>query len=173
MTLLQKMDRLVYATRLDRVIFMKFQPRSFRWTPLLAIAALVAGYVLMAKTSSLPDRTDLRTYLIGAMLFYGAFLLAAFLRLLGPRFTATAVHPPLDERELMVKARAHAASGVVLATFAMFGCFYMATEGLPGLWHPRANDWINLGFGLQALGLLLPTWIASWLEPRMLADHDN
>ena len=173
MTLLKRMDRLVYATRLDRIIFMKFQPRSFRWSPLLVLAALVVGYVLMAKTSSLPDRPDLRTYLIGALLFYGAFVVTGFLRLLGPRFTSTELRP-LDERELMVKARAHAASGIALATFAMLGCFYMATAGMPGLWHPRLPyDWVNLGFGLQALGLLLPTWIASWLEPRTVADHDS
>ena len=170
MTLLKENGRLVYATRLNRIAFMKFQPRSFRWSPLLVLAALVVGYVLMAKTSSW---TDLRTYLIGALLFYGAFVVTGFLRLLGPRFTSTELHP-LDERELMVKARAHASSGVVLATFAMFGCFYMATAGLPGFWHPHLPyDWVNLGFGLQALGLLLPTWIASWLEPRTVADYDN
>jgi len=170
MTLLNRMDRLVYATRLDRLIFRKVQPRSFRWSPLLVLAALVVGYVLMAKSSILPD---LRTYLIGTMLFYGALVVAGFLRLLGPRFTPTELHP-LDERELTVKARAHAVSGIALATFAMLGCFYMATVGLPGLWHPRTpNDWVNLGFGLQALGILLPTWIASWLEPPATADLED
>src|SRR5205807_1241221 len=139
-TLLQKMDRLVYATRLDRLIFMKFQPRSFRWSPLLVIAALVVGYALMARTSSLPGRT----FLIGWMLFYGAFLVAAFLRVFGPRFTGTV----LDERELMVKSRAYAISGIVLASFAMLGCFYMPSAGLLGFWQPHAPlDWINLGFG--------------------------
>jgi hypothetical protein len=160
------MDRLVYATGLDRIIFMKFQPRTFRWSPLFVIAALIAGYVMMAQLTGLPDRS----FFIGWLLFYGAFLVAAFLRVFGPRFTATALHP-LDERELMVKARAHASSGIVLAAFAMLGCFYMATAGMPGLWHPHMpNDWINLGFGLQALGLLLPTWIASWLEPQLATD---
>jgi hypothetical protein len=169
MTLIEKMDRLVYATRLDRLIFMKFQPRPFRWTPLLVIAALVTGYVLMAKTAGLPDRS----FLIGWLLFYGAFLAAAFLRVFGPRFTATALHP-LDERELMVKARAHAVSGIVLAHLAMLGCFYMATAGVPGLWHPHTLlDWFNLGFGVQAIGMLMPSWIASWLEPPADADHDD
>jgi len=169
MTLLKKMDRLVYATRLDRLIFMKFQPRTFRWMPLLVIAALVAGYVLMAKTAGFPDRS----FFVGCLLFYGAFLVAAFLRVLGPRFTATALHP-LDERELMVKARAHAVSGIVLANLAMLGCFYMATAGVPGLWHPHnPADWFHLGFGVQAIGMLLPTWIASWLEPRPVADYED
>ena len=166
MTLLQKMDRLVYATRVDRLIFMKFQPRTFRWSPLLVIAALVAGYVLMARTSSLPGRT----FLIGWMLCYGAFLVAAFLRVFGPRFTGTV----LDERELMVKSRAYAISGIVLASFAMLGCFYMPSAGLLGSWQPHAPlDWINLGFGFQACGNLLPTWIASWLQPRAAADQED
>jgi hypothetical protein len=166
MTLLGKMDRLVYATRLDRILFMKVQPRTFRWSPLLVLAALVAGYVLMAKTVGSPNRS----FFIGWMLFYGAFLVAAFLRIFGPRFTGTV----LDERELMVKSRAYAISGVVLASFAMLGCFYMPGAGVLGLWQPDAPlDWINLGFGFQAAGNLLPTWIASWLEPRLAADQDD
>lgn len=167
MTLLQKMDGLVYATRLDRIIFMKVEPRSFRWAPLFVMGAMVTGYAMMAKTVGMPDSN----YLIGWLLFYCAFLVAAFIRVFGPRFTPTALHP-LDERELMVKARAHAISGIVLVTLAMLGCFYMATIGLPGLWHPNTtNDWINLGFGIQASGILLPTWIASWLQPRPATDQ--
>jgi len=111
MTLLQKMDRLVYATGIDRIIFMKFQPRTFRWSPLLVIAVLVVGYVLMARTSSQPDRS----FLIGSMLFYGAFMVAVFLRLFGPASTAR----PLDERQLMVKSRAYAVSGIVFASLLM------------------------------------------------------
>lgn len=170
MTLLQKMDRLVYATRLDRIAFMKVQPRTFRWIPLLVITALIAGYVLMARTSSLPDRT----YLIGwTLLYFGAFLVSFFLRFFGPRFLGTETRP-LDERELMVKSRAFALSGMVLAGFAMIGCFYMAaaSAGLWRFWYPHTPlDWINLGFGFQAAINLLPTWIASWLQPR--PDHEN
>jgi len=168
MTLLQKMDRLVYATRLDRIIFMKFQPRTFRWSPLLVMAVLVAGYALMARASSSPDRS----FLIGSMLFYGAFIVAVFLRHFGP----AAASRPLDERELVVKSRAYALSGVVLASFAMMGCFYMAvaSAGLWHLWLPHTmSDWITLGFEFQAAGNLLPTWIASWLEPRPDADQDD
>ena len=168
MTLLKRMDRLVYATRLDRLIFMRFQPRTFRWSPLLVMAALFAGYVLMARTSSSPDRS----FLIGSMLFYGAFMVAVFLRLFGPASASR----PLDERELMVKSRAYAVSGIVFASFAMMSCFYMAvaSAGLWRLWQPHAiSDWITLGFGFQAAGNLLPTWIASWLEPRPAADQED
>jgi hypothetical protein len=168
MTLLKKMDQLVYATRLDRLIFMKIQPRSYRWTPLFLLAVLIAGYVLMEQAGSL----DIRKYLIGSLVFYGAFLAAALLRQFGPRFIATARHP-LDERELMVKARAHALSGLMLASFTMLGCFYMAGANLFGLWHPsQPYDWINLGFGVQAAGMLFPTLIASWLEPRPRSFED-
>ncbi|TGX52304.1 hypothetical protein E5A73_16040 [Sphingomonas gei] len=168
MTLLEKMDRLVYATRLDKIIFMKMPPRSFRWTPLLVIAAMVLGFVLMAKTGT-AIATD---FLIGWLIFYGAILLAGFLRALGPRFTAT-VNRPLDERELMLKAHAHAASGVVLAVMFSLGCFYMASASVPWLWHPQFMDWFNLGFGIQGIAALLPTWIASWLESRPVADIDD
>jgi hypothetical protein len=34
-------------------------------------------------------------------------------------------------------------------------------------------DWFNLGFGIQGVAALLPTWIASWLEPRPVADFDD
>jgi hypothetical protein len=170
MTLLARMDRLVYATRLDRIIFVKMQPRMWRWTPLFVIATLIAGYALMAQASAVAPG---RRFFIGWLLFYGAYLLAGWLRIFGPRFSATALGP-LDERELMVKARAYALSGILLIGFAMLGCFYMASAGILGLWHPRMpNDWISLGFGFQASAMLLPTWIASWLEPRPLADHED
>ncbi len=118
-----------------------------------------------------PGVTD-PNFLIGWLVFYGAFVAAGFVRVFGPRFTPTALHP-LDERELMVKAQAHAMSGAVLASFAMLGCFYMASVEVPWLWHPKPYDWINLGFGLQAGGLLLPSLIASWLQPRPAGDGED
>jgi hypothetical protein len=174
MSLLGKMDRLVFATGIDRIIFLKGQPRTFRWIPLFVIAALVAGYVLMARTFDSSDRPPVtNSALIGFILFYGAFLAAGFVRVIGPRFSPTLARP-LDERELMVKAQAYALSGAVLAGFAMIGCFYMAIAGLLGLWQPHLPlEWINLGFGLQVLNLVLPTWIASWSQPRPAADHED
>jgi ABC-type Fe3+-siderophore transport system permease subunit len=167
MTLLEKMDRAVYATGIPRILFMQLKPRALRWTPLLVMAILAAGYVLMAKNETSPNRL----FFIGCALFYGAFAVTSFLRFFGPRLTGTA-RSPLDERELMVKARAHSLSGTALATFAMLGCFYMTAAGLPGFWFPRALDWMNLGFALQAGGMLLPTLIASWLQPRPVDDED-
>ena len=169
MTLLAKMDRLVYATRLDRVLFRKIQPRTLRWTPLFVLAALIVGYVLMTKTVGRPNRA----FFVGFLLFYGAYLAAAFLRIFGPRFVPSARHP-LDEREMTVKMRAYALSGILLTGVTMLGCFYIASAGIIGWWRPYSpNDWIALGFGVQAAAMLLPTMIASWAEPRAVPDQDD
>ena len=169
MTLLARMDSLVYSTGFDRILFMKIRPRTLRWTPLFVLAALIAGYVLMAKTVDRPDRT----FFLGFLLFYGAYMAAAFLRIFGPRFIPSA-HHPLDEREMKVKMRAYALSGILLTGLTMLGCFYIASAGLFGLWHPHSsNDWIALGFGVQSAAMLLPTMIASWAEPRPVPDQDD
>lgn len=43
-----------------------------------------------------------------------------------------------------------------------------------GHWRPSApNDCISLGFGIQAAAMLLPTWIASWLEPRPVVELED
>ena len=168
MTLLEHMERLVYATRLDRLLFRTTRSHSFRWLPLLVIAALILGFALMAKAGMV----SIGDFLVGWSIFYGAILAAALLRVLGPRFTGTA-DQPLDERELMVKARAHAISGAVLALVVSLGCFYMASVGIPWLWHPQLMDWLNLGFGIQGVSTLLPTWFASWIQPRPGADFDD
>jgi hypothetical protein len=168
MTLLQRLDNFVYATRLDRVLFRQIRPRTLRWTPLFVLAALTVGYVLMAKTVERPDRA----FFVGLLLFYGAYMAAGFLRIFGPRFVTTARHP-LDEREMTVKMRAYALSGILLVGITMTGCFYLASAGVLGLWQPASpNDWIALGFGVQAAAMLLPTMIASWIEPRALPADD-
>ena len=169
MTLLASMDRLVYATRLDRILFRKVRPRTLRWTPLFVFAALIGGYALMAGHAGRPDRA----FFAGWLLFYGAYMAAAFLRIFGPRFVPSALHP-LDEREMTVKMRAYALSGILLTGATMLGCLYMASAGLFGWWQPRSpNDWVALGFGIQAMAMLLPTMIASWAEPRAVPDQDD
>jgi hypothetical protein len=60
-------------------------------------------------------------------------------------------------------------SGIVLAGFAMIGCFYMVRNaGLWRLWYPHTPpDWINLGFGFQAaVNLLRPGSPAGWSRGR-------
>lgn len=169
MTLLQRLDRLVFATRLDRVLFRKIQPRTLRWTPLIVLMTLVGGYALMATSVGHPDRA----FFFGWLLFYGAYIAAALLRIFGPRFVPSALYP-LDEREMTLKMRAYASSGVLLTGATMLACFYMAGAGMIGLWQPKSpNDWIALGFGVQALAILLPTLIASWTEPRTVPDQDD
>lgn len=168
MTMLEKMDRFVYATRLDRLVFMKMQPRTLRWTPLLLLAALIGGFVVMARAPI----GNVHHFLTGALLFYGAFVAAVLVRILGPRLTSSG-QQQLDERELMVKARAYGISGAALAALTMVFCFYMSSAGVLGLWQPSQSDWINLGFGIQAGGMLLPTLIASWLQPRPAVDYDD
>jgi len=163
------MDQLVYATRIDRVLFRQIKPRTLRWTPLFVLAALIGGYVLMTKSGGRPDRA----LFAGWLLFYGAYMGAAFLRVFGPRMIPSARHP-LDEREMAVKMRAYALSGILLTGIAMLFCFYMGAADILRLWHPSLPfDWINLGFGVQAVAMLLPTWVASWLQPRPAADQDD
>ncbi len=169
MTLLARLDHFVYATRLDRVLFRQIRPRTLRWTPLIVLAALIVGYVVMTKTAERPNRA----FFVGFLLFYGGYMAAAFLRIFGPRFVPTARHP-LDEREMTVKMRAYALSGILLTGATMLGRFYFASAGLMGFWQPHSpNDWIALGFGVQAAAMLLPTMIASWIEPRAVPDQDD
>lgn len=168
MTLLEKMDRAVYATGIDKIVFMKTKPRSLRWSPLLVLVAMVIGYVLMAQ----PVRPPFTRVMIGIGLFYGGYLVAAILRIFGPRMVPT-IREPLDEREMMVKARASAIAGIALTSLAMGGCFYMAVAEPLGMWRPHdPNQWVALAFGLQACLMLLPTLIASWLQPRPPADDE-
>jgi hypothetical protein len=169
MTLLEKMDRLVYATGIDRILFRKIKPRTLRWSPVIVVATMVVGYVLLAQ----PVRPPFRPLMLGIALFYGGYLAAFILRIFGPRMVPT-VDQPLDEREMMIKVRASALSGIVLTSLAMAGCFYMSVAEPLGIWRPRdPNQWVALAFAFQAFFMLLPTLIASWLQPRPLADDED
>ena len=162
MTVLERMDEFCRWAFLDRFV-LDPRPRLLRWLPLFALAAVVAGYALMMafEATHLP-----RQLFGGAFLFFGGNLAAVFMRLLGPRMASTGAHS-LDERELIVKARASAMSGTFLSVLAMGGCFYMAFAGQFGLWRPESIlAWIYLGLGLQSFTIVLPTLFASWLQPR-------
>ena len=170
MTMLGQMDRLVYATRLDRIIFMKFQPRAFRWTPLLVIAALASGFVLMARTKGPPD-AELLHWLAAFLWWFRHFTL--FVLCLGPRFTSTQLCP-LDERELMVKAQSHAISGVVLAASAMLACFYMAISGLPGPCTRKARLTGSISaLGFKPAGCSCPPGSQAGCSRGQLRDHED
>ena len=168
MTLLEKMDRAVYATGIDRIIFMKTKPRTLRWSPLIVLVMMVAGYVMLAQ----PIRPPFKLFVIGMTLFYGGYLGAFIVRIFGPRMVPT-TSQPLDEREMMVKARASALSGIILTALAMAGCFYMGVADVFGTWRPHdPNQWVALGLALQACFMLLPTLFASWMQPRAPTDED-
>ncbi|WP_116090257.1 hypothetical protein [Sphingomonas crusticola] len=169
MTLLEKMDRAVYATGIDRLVFMKVKPRTLRWSPLLVIAAMAVGYVLLAQ----PILPHVTHFMAGVGLFYGGYLGAFIFRIFGPRMVPS-IDGPLDERELMVKARAGAVSSIILTVLAMAGCFYMAVAVPLGAWRPHdPNHWVALAFAFQACFMLLPTLIASWLQPPAVADDED
>jgi hypothetical protein len=169
MTLLEKMDRAVYATGIDKIVFMKTRPRTLRWWPLIVLVAMAVGYGMLAQ----PIRPPFRLFVGGMALFYGGYLNAFILRIFGPRMVPT-TSQPLDERELMVKARASALSGIILTALAMAGCFYMGVAGPLGGWRPHdPNQWVALGLAFQACFMLLPTLIASWLLPRAPADDED
>lgn len=168
-TLLERMDRAVYWTGIDKIVFLKTRPRTLRWSPLIVLVAMVIGYVLIAQ----PVRPPFTRTMIGVGLFYGGYLGAFILRIFGPRMVPT-TSEPLDEREQMVKARASAISGIALTSLAMGGCFYMAVAEPLGTWRPHdPNQWVALAFGFQACLMLLPTLIASWLLPRAPADDED
>ena len=167
MTLLERMDNFCRRAFLDRVL--NPRPRPLRWLPLLVLAAIVGGYVLIESY----QHTHVLWRLLGGLsLFVGGNIAAYLLRMIGPRF-ANHGSLPLDERELLVRARANAVSGMTLSITAMVGCFYMGLATMLPLWRPLTMlDWVYLGLTLQNIAIILPTLIASWLQPRPDTDED-
>jgi len=169
MTLLERMDEFCRWAFLDRFATNP-RPRPLRWLPFLALGAVVGGYALMM---AFEVSHSFRQLLGGALLFFGGNLAAVFMRLLGPRMVATGPHR-LDERELILKARASAMSGAFISVLAMVGCFYMGLANWFSLWRPESLlAWIYLGLGLQSFTIVLPTLFASWLEPRLGGEDEG
>lgn len=164
------LDRFVHATRLDALThYARPRPRSLRWWPLAALAALAAGYLLQAGGGR--GLWGWRVEILGSALFWTAFGAAQIVPLFGPRLIPDG-NGALDERELAIRARAGSLSGAILTVLAAFGCFWFGLAPIFGAaWVPAGPlEWIFLGLALLAAARLLPVLIASWLMPRPDAD---
>lgn len=166
MTLFERIDLFCRRAVLDPLN----RPRVLRWPPFLALAAIVGSYILLVSAEGHFAPWRLAQ---GIALYVGGSVAAALMRQMGPRLSPTQGRP-LDERELTIQARASAWSGRTLSVSAMVGCFYMAYADWFHLWRPSTPlDWVFLGFILQSCSLLLPTLIASWIQPRPAADDED
>lgn len=169
--MLGRLDHLVHAARLDILTpYGRREPRNLRWLPLLVLAALPLSYMLMllpvhAGSLARDWRDAMWLTFAGGVLFWLAFGAANLMRLFGPRVTWEA--GSLDERELMLKARAGNISGFLITVLAIGGCFYGGFASVFGTWMPgTVIEWVYLGLLIEAYALLLPILIASWLQPK-------
>lgn len=165
------LDRFVHATRLDSLtIHGRPRARSLRWWPLVALAALAAGYALYVAGSR--SHWDWRVGLVGAALFCFAFGAAQVVPYFGPRLIPDA-DGALDEREMAVRARAGCIAGTIMTLSTTAGCFYLGLAPVFGrAWAPAGPaEWVFLGLSFIAAARLLPVLIASWLLPR--PDEDD
>ena len=170
MSLLASLDRFVHAARLDVFTpYARRRPRNLRWLPVILLVALVVGYAMMVPGLE-GGAGAFGRGVAGGTLFFGAYLSANFIRWFGPRLSPE--HGPLDERELMLKARASAISGTTITWLAILACFYAGCAAPFGLWMPaRPIEWFYLGLGIQGAALAIPVLAASWLQPR--ADEEE
>jgi len=161
-----KLDRMVHKAGLDVLTPYGAPPRrNLRWLPLLILIALPAGYWLLVGTvRDLRPGTQIAFAYAGATLFWLAFAAAQLVRLFGPRVGWEG--GPLDERELILKARAGSIAGSILAALCATACFYGGYAAVFGAWMPStALEWVYLGLIIEAYALTLPVLVASWLQP--------
>jgi hypothetical protein len=162
-----KLDRMVHNARLDVLTPYGAPPRrNLRWLPLLILIALPASYLLQVWILRGAGGPVGRLWIAyaGASLFWLAFAGAQLIRLFGPRVGWEG--GPLDERELILKARAGSIAGSILAALCTLGCFYGGYAAVFGAWMPAtALEWVYLGLIIEAYALTLPVLVASWLQP--------
>jgi hypothetical protein len=168
-----KLDAMVHKAGLDVLTpYGAPRRRNLRWLPLLILAALPAGYWMQAwilRGGGGPSSL-LWVAFAGAGLVWFSFAAAQLIRLFGPRVGWEG--GPLDERELMVKARAGSIAGSILAVCCALGCFYGGYAAVFGAWMPAsALEWVYLGLIIEAYALALPVLVASWLQPPPDAEE--
>lgn len=169
MDILAKLDRAVHAARLDILTpYGRRRQRNLRWLPLPVLLALPTSYAILALSMGGALSADWRetlwlSFAAGAV-FWLSFGAANLMRLFGPRIVPEAGE--LDERERTLKVRAGSAAYFFLVVLMIGGCFYFALAPRFGGWMPESSqEWIYLGLLLEAYALLLPIWLASWLQP--------
>jgi len=172
MTIPERLDWLVRKAGLDILTSVGApRRRNLRWLPLLILVAMPISYGLMVAT--LPDPARHGGFGIPAIaivLFSLAFGAAQLIRLFGPPVGWDG--GALDERELILKARAGGIAGTTLAALCTLGCFYGGYAAVFGAWMPRtALEWVYLGMMIQTYALILPVLIASWLQPAPDAEE--
>ncbi len=176
MDLLERMDRFVHVTRLDALTpYRERRRRNLRWLPLSVLIAIPISYIAML----LPFhgfglegdwRSDMWLSFAAGAVFWLAFGAAHLMRLFGPPIVHEAGQ--LDEREEMLRARARSASGFAVTVFAVGACFYGGFASAFGTWMPRnIMEWVYLGLAVEAYALILPVWVASWLQPEPEAEE--
>jgi hypothetical protein len=175
MTIPEALDRAVHAARLD---FMTPhgapRRRNLRWLPLLILLVMPASYALLVAAAdgrTGPWQQTMWLSFAGSLLFFFAFAAAQLVRLFGPRVGWEG--GALDERELMLKARAGSVSGAIIATLAALACFYGGFAAVFGTWMPATVlEWVYLGLMIEAWALALPVLVASWLQPKLDEEED-
>jgi len=167
MGLLATLDRFVHATRLDFMTpYADRRPRNLRWLPLLVLAAMIVGYVLLVGTIR-GAAWSWQVGITGSLIFVLAVIAAHLIRLFGPRVVVDR-NGPLDERELMLNARAGSLSGTILTVVVVAGCFYASFAVVLGTWLPATPiEWAFLGVVVEAGAFVLPVLTASWLQPPL------
>ena len=172
MTIPERLDWLVHKAGLD-ILTPHGAPRrrNLRFLSLLILVVLPSAYVVAVATMRDPVRHGgFGIPALAIILFSLAFGAASLIRLFGPRVGWEG--GALDERELILKARAGSISGMILAILCMLGCFYGGYAAVFGAWMPAtALEWVYLGMMIQAYALTLPVLIASWLQPQPDAEE--
>ena len=172
MTIPERLDWLVHKARLD-ILTPQGAPRrrNLRWLPLLILIAMPAAYGVMIATLPYSLRQGgFGIPAVAIILFSLAFGAALLIRVFGPRVGWE--NGALDERELILKARAGSLSGALVAMLCALFCFYGGYAAVFGTWMPRtALEWVYLGLMIEAYALALPVLVASWLQPPPDAEE--